>query len=63
MKMKTVVNIQGTVKRVETAVKMVITVEDMQTNEVNLTANTRRVKEVKGNHSRILLQLYNMALI
>ena len=31
--MKIVVNVRGTVKRVEIAVKMVITVEDMQTNE------------------------------
>lgn len=78
--MKVVVNIQGTVQRVEIAVKMVIMVEDMQTNEVNLIVDTRRMewmrmgmtktananvrrKEVEGNHSRILLQLYNMALI
>ena len=53
MKMKIVVNIQGTVKRVEIAVKMVITVEDMQTNEMNLIVNTRKMKEVKANHSRI----------
>ncbi len=33
MKVKIVVNPRGTVKRVEIAVKMVITVEGMQTNE------------------------------
>ena len=62
MKMKIVVNIQGTMKRVEFAVRMVMTMEDMHTNEVNLIVNTRKMKEVKGSHSRILLQLYNMAL-
>ena len=59
--MKKVVNIQGTAKRVEFAVKMVMTMEDMHTNEVNLMMNTRKVKEVKGSHSRNLLQLYIMA--
>ena len=45
--MKIVVNIQGIVKRVEIAEKIVITVEDMPTYEVHLIVNTRGYRRLQ----------------
>ena len=47
MKMKIVVNFRGTVKRVEIAVKIIITVKIYRQMRTNLMANTRRMKWIR----------------